>query len=179
MWECIGTVTRVYTNTLTRELNRYRPDQTDRPDRHTLNPFYLLKRKRNAFLFPASVQTETFFFWKRKRVSRKHVSFFILWTTDTFFFWKRKQNRFQTPIAVETETRCVSVSKTSFNLWRGTIFACIYADAYSLPKLFSFFYFDICRFRTSKQCFGYFRLWLAMRVLVEVLVRDWEKNKFR
>ncbi len=39
-WECIGTVTWVYTNKLTRELNRYRPDQTgpdqtDRPDRQT------------------------------------------------------------------------------------------------------------------------------------------------
>jgi len=31
-WECIGTVTWVYTNTHTRELNRYRPDQTG-PDR--------------------------------------------------------------------------------------------------------------------------------------------------
>ena len=30
-WKRIGTVTWVYTNTLTRELNRYRPDQT-RPD---------------------------------------------------------------------------------------------------------------------------------------------------
>jgi hypothetical protein len=40
-WKRIGTVTWVYTNTLTRELNRYRPDQTgpDRTDRtrHTLN----------------------------------------------------------------------------------------------------------------------------------------------
>jgi len=33
-WECISTVTWVYTNTLTRELNRYRPDQT-RPDQTT------------------------------------------------------------------------------------------------------------------------------------------------
>ncbi len=35
----ISTVTWVYTNTHTRELNRYRPDRTGR---HTLNPFYLL-----------------------------------------------------------------------------------------------------------------------------------------
>jgi len=43
-WERIGTVTWVYTNTLTRELNRYRPDRTrpDQTDRHTLNLFYLL-----------------------------------------------------------------------------------------------------------------------------------------
>jgi hypothetical protein len=33
-WKCIGTVTWVYTNTLTRELNRYRPDRTG-PDRQT------------------------------------------------------------------------------------------------------------------------------------------------
>jgi hypothetical protein len=40
-WKRIGTVTWVYTNTLTRELNRYRPDRTrpdqTGPDRHTLN----------------------------------------------------------------------------------------------------------------------------------------------
>ena len=38
-WKSIGTVTWVYINTLTRELNRYRPDQTrpdqTRPDRQT------------------------------------------------------------------------------------------------------------------------------------------------
>jgi hypothetical protein len=33
-WKSIGTVTWVYINTLTRELNRYRPDQT-RTDRQT------------------------------------------------------------------------------------------------------------------------------------------------
>ena len=44
-------------------------------------------------------------------------------------------------------------------------------------NLFSlFFLFDVCRFFTSKRCVGYFRLWSAMRVLVEVLVRDWEKK---
>jgi hypothetical protein len=46
-------------------------------------------------------------------------------------------------------------------------------------NLFCFFLdFVVCRFCTSKRCFGYFRLGLAMRVLVEVLVRDSEKNKF-
>ena len=35
-----------------------------------------------------------------------------------------------------------------------------------------FFDFDVCRFCTSKRRFGYFRLQLAMPVLVEVLVRD-------
>ncbi len=56
---------------------------------------------------------------------------------------------------------------------------CTNANACSLPKLFfSFFDFDVCRFCTSKRCFGYFRLWSAMRVLVEVFVHDWEKTSF-
>jgi hypothetical protein len=46
-----------------------------------------------------------------------------------------------------------------------------------MPVLTAYqFFFIVCRFCTSKQCFGYFRLWVAMRVLVEVLVHDWEKN---
>ncbi len=46
-------------------------------------------------------------------------------------------------------------------------------------NLFCFFFdFVVCRFCTSKRCFGYFCLLLAMRVLVEVLVCDSEKNKF-
>jgi hypothetical protein len=53
------------------------------------------------------------------------------------------------------------------------------ADACSLPKLFSlFFHFDVCRFCTGKRCFGYFRLWSAMRVFVEVLVCDLKKKSF-
>jgi hypothetical protein len=46
-------------------------------------------------------------------------------------------------------------------------------------NLFCFFLdFVVCRFCTSRRCFGYFCLGLAMQVLVEVLVRDSEKNKF-
>ena len=45
-------------------------------------------------------------------------------------------------------------------------------------NLFCFFLdFVVCRFCTSKRCFGYFRLGSAMRVLVEVLVRDSEKKQ--
>jgi hypothetical protein len=52
-----------------------------------------------------------------------------------------------------------------------------YADPYSLPKLFFFFFgFVVCRFCTGKRCFGYFRLRSAMKVFVDVLVRD-EKKK--
>jgi len=42
---------------------------------------------------------------------------------------------------------------------------------------FFFFDFVVCRFCTGKQCLGYFRLWSAMRVLVAVLVRDWETKQ--
>jgi hypothetical protein len=46
-------------------------------------------------------------------------------------------------------------------------------------NLFCFFLdFVVCRFCTSKQCFGYFCLGSAMRVLVEVLVCDSEKTSF-
>ena len=48
MWDCISAVTWVYTNTHTRELKRYRPDDDD--GRHTLNPFYLLLTE--FILFP-------------------------------------------------------------------------------------------------------------------------------
>ncbi len=50
-WERICTVTWVYTNTHTRELNRYRPDQTRQTDRHTLIfPEYRIPQYISTFL---------------------------------------------------------------------------------------------------------------------------------
>ncbi len=43
-------------------------------------------------------------------------------------------------------------------------------------NIFSLFFSVVCRFCTSKWSFGYFCLWWAMLVFVNVLVHDWEKK---
>jgi len=59
MWECIGTVTCVYTNTHTRELNRYRPDQTG-PDTLTLAARGLEEPRNSQELLTESVDLTKF-----------------------------------------------------------------------------------------------------------------------
>ena len=85
-WECIGTVTWVYTNRLTRELNRYRPDQTgpDQTDRHTLNLFFLSYKTQCATPRPYDC-------WKDEDLSFLHV-LLVWWVALTILLIKKRQS---------------------------------------------------------------------------------------